>query len=433
VLANIVGNEWDYVYHDAFTPTGIETVAHALAIRRGGRALPAEAAVYYPTPSSLVFAGGTIQWAWALGREGYADLRVERMTENVLTQAGIPAANSTEVPLGQLTSEAAWQPRVLAGTGEPGYLDGPARTAMFNAPAGVARAADGTLYITDQRNHRIRAISPGGIVSTLAGCGPDNTSLGSFRDGIGTDACFNAPTGIAVGPNGMIYVADTDNEVIREITPDGRVSTYAGAPGEGGNVDAASPLDARFTEPRGLAVAPDGTLYVADSSAEAIRKIDAKGVSTLATKVPRAAGVAVAADGTVYAVSASKGTIFSIKNGTAVLRAGAGLGDRDGPAASAAMRSEGSLIVENDRIVFSDSGNYKLRALNFASPAKPPNVVTLVSGSSAEQRTLHLPRGIARTPDGFVVVDAGNNRIVVIPRDIQPMSAPIANPGPTAP
>jgi NHL repeat-containing protein len=317
------------------------------------------------------------------------------------------------VPPSPERSISTWEPRVLAGSGEVGYRDGAASEAMFNAPAGVARAADGRIYVTDQRNHRVRAISPDGVVSTLAGCGPAGVSDGSFLDGTGEAACFNSPTGIVVGQDGLIYVADTGNHCIRAVTPQGSVTTFAGSVSATGSVDASNPTEAQFLEPRGLAVGPDGALYVADSGNEAVRRIDANGVTTVASKIPRASGVAVGADGTVYAVSASKGGIYVIENGGARLIAGSDLGDRDGPAAQALMRSEGAAIVDGEQLVFSDSGNYKLRGLTLSGTAQ---VVTLVGGDSPERRTLHLPRGLAWAPEGWIVVDAGHNRIVLVPR-----------------
>jgi sugar lactone lactonase YvrE len=133
-----------------------------------------------------------------------------------------------------------------------GAANGSLTVAQFNGPRGIAVAPDGTIYIADTTNHRIRAISPGGIVSTLAG-----GTQGS-ANGTGTAAQFNNPSGVAVGPNGVIYVADTNNSRIRAITPAGVVTTFAGSSyGTGQGF---------FASPRGVAVAADGTVYVADTS-----------------------------------------------------------------------------------------------------------------------------------------------------------------------
>lgn len=101
----------------------------------------------------------------------------------------------------------------IAGTGEMGYKDGPSDEAMFNRPAGMARTSEGMLYIADSFNHSIRRVSPDGIVTTIAGDGtPGN------EDGPGGQARFNRPTGLALGPDGSLYVSDSENHLIRKIT-----------------------------------------------------------------------------------------------------------------------------------------------------------------------------------------------------------------------
>jgi sugar lactone lactonase YvrE len=152
-------------------------------------------------------------------------------------------------------------------------------------PAGIARAASGDLFIADTVNNVIRRVTPAGDVSTVAG-GP-----AGFADATGADARFNTPEGIAVDAAGVLYVADTQNHVIRKITlPLGEVSTLAGTPGQRGFVDANTNA-AKFDSPHSLAVDTSGNLYVADSGNHAIRRISASGeVSTIAGR-PGAIGV----------------------------------------------------------------------------------------------------------------------------------------------
>jgi sugar lactone lactonase YvrE len=151
-------------------------------------------------------------------------------------------------------------------------------------PAGIARAASGDLFIADTRNHVIRRVTPAGDTTTVAG-GP-----AGFADASGADARFNTPEGIAVDSAGVLYVADTQNHVIRRITALGEVSTLAGTPGQRGFIDA-NGIAAKFDSPHSLAVDSLGNVYVADSGNHAIRRISASGeVSTIAGR-PGAIGV----------------------------------------------------------------------------------------------------------------------------------------------
>lgn len=176
----------------------------------------------------------------------------------------------------------------VVGTGT-GTFDGDGKYASLNQPSGVAVGMDGAIYIADTANHRIRK-SLNGVVTTLAGTG----STTPFADGPGASATFSSPQGIAVDASGNVYVADTGNHRIRKITLDGNVETLAGS-GVSGALDNSDPKAAKFNEPRGIAVDSTGsTVYVADNASHIIRKIsDSEGVVTLAGK----AGVLGAVDG----------------------------------------------------------------------------------------------------------------------------------------
>ena len=139
-------------------------------------------------------------------------------------------------------------------------VDGVGAAARFNLPYGITAAADGTLYVTERYGYVIRRIGTDGAVTTIAG------SPGQFgnAEGTGSAARFYLPSAIALGPDGDLYVADRSNQVIRRVTTAGVVTTYAGTPGSAGYVDGAAGT-AKFNHPSGLAVAGDGTVYVADS------------------------------------------------------------------------------------------------------------------------------------------------------------------------
>ncbi len=143
---------------------------------------------------------------------------------------------------------------------------------------GIAVESNGTVYVADSRSNTIRRIAPGGVVSTFAGSAEQSGSA----DGIGTAARFYGASGIAVSNNGTLYVADSGNHLIRRITPQGVVSTLAGAAGQSGATDGL-PATARFNNPQAVTIDARGNIYVADGQNYTIRKITPDGiVSTLA-------------------------------------------------------------------------------------------------------------------------------------------------------
>lgn len=155
----------------------------------------------------------------------------------------------------------------LAGrAGSSGSTDGSGTTARFTVPYAIAVDASGVVFVVDHGNHTIRRVAADGTVTTVAGAAG---SVGS-ADGAGTSARFQYPSGIAVARDGTLFVADTDNQVIRAITPSGEVSTVGGTAGRSGSTDGAS-TTARFLNPKGIAISADGRLYVADLGNRAIR------------------------------------------------------------------------------------------------------------------------------------------------------------------
>ena len=157
----------------------------------------------------------------------------------------------------------------LAGSGTHGFADGTGTAALFNKPYGVAVDSSGNIIVVDNINNRIRKVTPDGIVTTLAGSG-----AGGFADapsGPGTAALFNNPYGVAVDSSGNVFVADSDNHRIRKVTPGGLVTTLAGS-GQPGSADGTG-ASASLTLPRGVAVDTSGNLFISQYSSSRIRKL----------------------------------------------------------------------------------------------------------------------------------------------------------------
>lgn len=172
---------------------------------------------------------------------------------------------------------------VFAGVADQsGGTDGAASEARFNTPLGLALDAAGNLYVADKDNSNIRKITPAGVVSTVAGVAGQSGSA----DGVGAQARFAEPRAIAVDSSGTLFVADTNNQCIRKITTDGVVSTFAGQAGQAGYFDGVGKV-ARFNDPRGIAVDGRGNVYVADGGNGAVRLISPDG--TVKTIVAAAA------------------------------------------------------------------------------------------------------------------------------------------------
>ena len=169
---------------------------------------------------------------------------------------------------------------------QSGTADGTNATARFNNPGGVAVDSAGNVYVADTGNHAIRLLTPSNqawVVTTIAGLpGPDNAG---WADGYGSSARFNFPNGVAVDKAGNVYVADTDNHVIRQLTlwgTDWYVTTLAGSPGNSGSADGYG-SSAQFYFPYGLTVDSAGNVYVADTYNHTIRQVTPSGqVTTLA-------------------------------------------------------------------------------------------------------------------------------------------------------
>lgn len=198
----------------------------------------------------------------------------------------------------------------LAGSTTSGSADGVGTLASFYAPSGVAVDASGNVYVADLGNNMIRKITSTGVVSTLAG----STTAGS-SDGAGVLASFNAPYDVAVDVNANVYVADSNNHMIRKITPAGVVTTLAGST-NGGVTQNGIGIAAKFYFPVGVAVDSNGNVFVGDTGNHVLRKItplgdvttyiDSSSASGPASSFYIPYGVTVDGNGNVYVADPNK-------------------------------------------------------------------------------------------------------------------------------
>jgi sugar lactone lactonase YvrE len=310
---------------------------------------------------------------------------------------------------------AAGKVTTLAGAfGVVGYADGPGAQATFNLPSGLA--IDGSnLYLTDTENHTIRKIDlTSADVSTIAGT-PREPGL---SDGTGGGASFREPEGIAVDGAGHLFVADTDNNTIREMDlATGAVTTIAGTPGMAGSTDGVGAA-ALFSKPKDLVFDGAGNLYVADALNESIRKVvvATAQVSTLATfnALPQGVGV----DGTDVLVSLGNDTVMRIApDGTTSTLAGTAgtAGFVDGAGSAALLDSPAGLWNDGSgRVYIADELNAVIRTLDRAGPTVATVVGAKSTGSAdgaGTQARFSAPLGIAADTTSAYVADTGNHVI----------------------
>ncbi|MBL9212315.1 MAG: immunoglobulin domain-containing protein [Opitutaceae bacterium] len=224
------------------------------------------------TPAGVVstFAGAAGQSGSANGQGSQA--RFGRVDGIAIDSSGNLYVSSDHAirkisPLGTVTT--------LAGQpGTSGFADGTGGAARFAAPRGLDVDAAGNVYVCDLFNRRVRRISPTGEVTTLAG----NGEFG-HRDGVGAAARFMEPADLTFAPDGRLYLVDQDAGVIRCITLAGEVSTLAGMPDQTGHVDGMG-NQARFGIPMGIAADAAGNLFISDYGLDVIRKCSPQGVVT---------------------------------------------------------------------------------------------------------------------------------------------------------
>ncbi|WP_395245162.1 RHS repeat-associated core domain-containing protein [Agromyces sp. MMS24-K17] len=322
-----------------------------------------------------------------------------------------------------------------AGTGSKGFAgDGaPAASAQFNGPQDVASAADGTVYVADTANNRVRRITPAGIVTTIAGTG---ANVDSGDGGKAISAGLNSPTSVAVAPDGTVLVATTLR--VRAIRPDGTITTIAGTGQSGWAGDGGPATAATFKAVKGLAVAADGTVYLADSGACRVRAIGVDGIIRGIAGVVPAAGdnnprcgfgndnmkadkaflanpsdVAIATDGSLLIADTGNNRIRRV--GTdGIMRTAASVSGTE------QVNSPRSIAVLPDGgYLFTDVFTHRLRKVGtdgtISTVAGTKLTGSTGDGGLAAKAALNTPSAVAVAPDGrLLIADTGNSRFRMI-------------------
>jgi sugar lactone lactonase YvrE len=268
---------------------------------------------------------------------------------------------------------------VVAGDGVQGFGGdgGAATSAELNAPQGVAVGSDGTLYIADTGNQRVRAVR-GGIITTFAG----NGRVGFGGDGgAATSATFRSPNALAIDASGALLICDSGNQRVRRIS-EGVIETLVGNGVQGFSGDGGATTSAELDTPMGLAVGSDGRIFVADSHNQRIRVIATNG-----------------------AISTFAG------NGVA------GYAGDGGPAPAAKLAlPRGLMVTSSGAVIFADSNNQRLRMVDVSG------VITTIAGnglqgaasddSAAAMVAMNSPRGVALSSFGVPVYADALNQMV---------------------
>ncbi len=323
----------------------------------------------------------------------------------------------------------------VAGTGTAGFSgdNNPAVQAQLDSPYDVAVDGSGNLYIADRRNNRIRKIDTDGDISTVAGTG--RSQYGGDND-LAVEAPVNFPSGVALDGDGNLYIADTNNHRIRKVDASGIITTVAGGSiGDGGPA-----TQAQLDFARGLALDGSDNLYIADTSHNRIRKVDAEGIITtfagtgqfgyggdndpaLEAQLRSPQGVALDGSGNLYIADTKNHRIRRVDAATENITRVAGRGTSggysgDGGPATAA-KLDGPLSVALDgsgNLYIADTDNHRIRKIDTAGD------ISTVAGSetsgfdgdgaAADQAQLNSPGDVTLDGSGnLYIADTGNHRI----------------------
>ena len=284
----------------------------------------------------------------------------------------------------------------FAGTGAADFSGdgGPAAAASLSRPDGVAVGKDGSVYISDQLNSRIRRVSRTGVITTVAGKGEAGFS---GDNGPATAAEVSYPNGVAVGDDGSLYIADFGNSRIRKVSPSGVITTVVGGDQSGFSGDNGPATVAKLSYPNDVTLASDGSLYIADQLNDRIRRVSPAGIITTvagngergfggdggpatAAALNRPNGVVAGSDGSLYIADEFNDRIRRVSpSGTITTVAGngeRGFGGDGGPGTGAALSRPNGVAVGGDGSLYvADQVNNRIRRVS------PTGLITTVAGN----------------------------------------------------
>jgi Divergent InlB B-repeat domain/Glucodextranase, domain B/NHL repeat len=314
--------------------------------------------------------------------------------------------------------------------GGAGSTDATGAAARFSFPSDIAFDTSSNAYITDVGSHIIRKMTPDLVVTTLAG----TAGVSGTNDGLGAAARFFNPSGVALDSHGNIFVTDTANSTIRELTPQGLVTTFAGTPAKSGTADGIGTA-ALFHNPLSLFVGTNDVLFVSDTRAQTIRKITSDAAVTTIAGIPETIGtndgpaltaqfhfpegLTMDGGGNLFVVDDDNDTIRKITpTDTVSTFAGApgAVGSADGIAGAARFSTPlGMTIDASGNLYVADTGNDVIRKIT------PAGVVTTIGGTAGSSGSLdgtgsdaqfNSPEGVAVDGEGNVyITDAANHSI----------------------
>ncbi len=340
----------------------------------------------------------------------------------------------------------------VAGTGTSGYSGdgGLATQAQLVSPSDITIGSDGSFYIADYGSHSVRMVGADGIITTVVGTG---VSGFSGDGGPATQAQLSGPGGVALGPDGSLYISDTLNNRVRRVSPDGIITTVAGSGAWGHGGDGGLATLAQFRYPNGLALSPDGSLYIADYYSGRIRRVSSDGIITTvagggygsddgpATQalLNGPSGVAFSPDGNLYIAENRGHRIRQVSpEGIITTVAGIGVAGYGGDGSPAILahiyRPHDVALGPDGSLYIADTYNFRIRRVappgielstgEFMVPAADHSEYYVFNVSGRHLRTLDSVTGTVRQTfnydgDGNLIgFEDGDGNTITIERDI---------------
>lgn len=335
---------------------------------------------------------------------------------------------------------------VIAGNGIAAYSGegGPAVNASLNSPVNAAAGSDGSLYITDQAGQRVHRIGPDGVISTIAGNGKTGLSASNIP---ATSAALNRPFAIAVDAMNNVYFTDRNNHRVCKIGGNGMITTVAGSGTQGFSGDGGPATAAKLSEPAGIAVAGDGTIYISDYGSNRIRRVNPSGVistyvgnglpggfipeGTVAAdaRLANPMGLALDSSGTLYIADFNAfyvlkvtpdGKVFTVAGNSAAGTSELTPDQDNAPAKQVTLDGPAGVALDSvGNIYIADSGRHLIRKVDtngfITTVAGAPGYRAIAHQSDAIRAFLFRPTGIAFNPDGtqLYIADTDAQRVDV--------------------